>query len=262
MSLGLSSKSLGPSSGTKNQPKEEVFGRISLRTSGQKLRSEPQILEKKQAFGHRHPARTSMKKLRSEKLRADFLFPTSTLEGQNQEGGVHPPQFPPRRFKRVPGSTADLGFGKRGLLENWSFQRSPFSRDSRELRDSRVSREPWDCGKQRRIRPFSRDSRESRHFRDSRHSVSEKTPFVMTPFSGSTADLFSLFCLKAWVPNVIEWLWLWLRCLSYRDYQCVLQLALGLAICSPFSGSLLHLLSTWLWDRPQSGHALTVDAHG
>ena len=39
-----------------------------------------------------------------------------------------------------------------------SFQKSPFSRDSRE---------PPDCGKQRTIRPFSRDSRESRDFRDS-----------------------------------------------------------------------------------------------
>ena len=34
-----------------------------------------QILEKKQAFRNGHPARTSMKKLRSEKLRADFPFP-------------------------------------------------------------------------------------------------------------------------------------------------------------------------------------------
>ena len=32
--------------------------------------------------------------------------------------------------------------------------------------------------------PFSRDSREFRDFRDSRDSSSEKTPFVMTPFSG------------------------------------------------------------------------------
>ena len=34
-----------------------------------------QILEKKQAFRNGHPTRTSMKKLRSEKLRADFPFP-------------------------------------------------------------------------------------------------------------------------------------------------------------------------------------------
>ena len=36
----------------------------------------------------------------------------------------------------------DIGFGKRGLLEKGSFQKSPFSSDSREFRDSRVSREP------------------------------------------------------------------------------------------------------------------------
>ena len=34
-----------------------------------------------------------------------------------------------------------VGFGKRGPLEKGSFQKSPFSRDSREFRDSRVSRE-------------------------------------------------------------------------------------------------------------------------
>ena len=72
------------------------------------------------------------------------------------------------------------GFGKRGLLEKGSFQKSPFSRDFREFRDSRDFREPPDCGKQRRIRPFPREFRE---FRDSRDSSSEKTPFVMTPFS-------------------------------------------------------------------------------
>ena len=70
-------------------------------------------------------------------------------------------------------------FWKRGL-----FRKVPFSRDSREFRDSRDFREPLDWGKQRRIRPFSRDSREFRDFRDSRDSSSEKTPFVMTPFSG------------------------------------------------------------------------------
>ena len=75
-------------------------------------------------------------------------------------------------------------------MEKGSFQKSPFSRDSREFRDSRDFREPSDCGKQRRIRPFSRDSRESRDFRDSRDSSSEKTPFVMTPFSGpDSADV-------------------------------------------------------------------------
>ena len=75
-----------------------------------------------------------------------------------------------------------LGFGKRGLLEKGSFQKSPCSRDSREFRDSRDFREPPECGKERRIQPFSRDSREFRDFRDSRDFSSEKTPFVMTPF--------------------------------------------------------------------------------
>ena len=71
--------------------------------------------------------------------------------------------------------------GKESGLEKGkgSFQKSPFSRDSREFRDSR---EPSDCGKPRRVRPFSRDSREFRDFGDSRDSSSEKTPFVMTPF--------------------------------------------------------------------------------
>ena len=60
---------------TKNQPKEEVFHWISLQTSGEKLQSGLQILEKKQAFWHGHVARTSTKTFRAEKLRADFPFP-------------------------------------------------------------------------------------------------------------------------------------------------------------------------------------------
>ena len=40
-----------------------------------------------------------------------------------------------------------FGFGKRGLLEKGSFQKSPFSRDSREFRDSRDFRESPDSGK-------------------------------------------------------------------------------------------------------------------
>ena len=39
--------------------------------------------------------------------------------------------------------------------------------------------------KTKEIRPFSTDSREFRDFRDSRDFSSEKTPFVMTPFSRS-----------------------------------------------------------------------------
>ena len=77
-------------------------------------------------------------------------------------------------------SVKTVRFGKRGLLEKGSFQKGPFSRVSRELRE-RDSAEPPDWGRQRRIRPFSRDCRE---FRDSRDFPSEKTPFIMTPSSG------------------------------------------------------------------------------
>ena len=45
-----------------------------------------------------------------------------------------------------------IGFGERVLLEKGSFEKSPFSRDFREFRDSR---EPQDSGKQERIQPFS-----------------------------------------------------------------------------------------------------------
>ena len=58
------------------------------------------------------------------------------------------------------------------------FQKSPFSRDSSEFGDSRVSSEHPDCGKQRRFWRFSRDSGD---FRDSRDSSTAKTPFAMTP---------------------------------------------------------------------------------
>ena len=53
------------------------------------------------------------------------------------------------------------------------------------LENFKDSREPPECGKQRRIRPCSRDSREFRDSRGSRGSRElsiEKTPFVMTPF--------------------------------------------------------------------------------
>ena len=61
-----------------------------------------------------------------------------------------------------------FGFGKRGLLEKGSFQKSPSSRDSRD------SREPPDYGKLRSIRPFPRDSRQSRAFS---HSLLEFSEF-------------------------------------------------------------------------------------
>ena len=52
-------------SGTKIQPKEEVFGRT-------KTSVRPSKSWKKQAFRNGHPTQTSMKKLRSEKLRLIF----------------------------------------------------------------------------------------------------------------------------------------------------------------------------------------------
>ena len=61
-------------------------------------------------------------------------------------------------------------FGKRGLLEKGVFsEKSIFSRDSRVSPDS---------GKQRRIRPFSRDSGEFRDFRVSRDATSEERPLL------------------------------------------------------------------------------------
>ena len=72
--------------------------------------------------------------------------------------------------------TTRFGFRQRGLLAKGPFQKNPFSRDSRELRDSR---ETPDCGKQRRIRPFL-EVLENLEI----DASSEKTPFVMIPFSG------------------------------------------------------------------------------
>ena len=101
-----------------------------------------------------------------------------------------------------------FGVGKRLLLENGSFQKRPFSRDSREFRESRASRHPPQCGKQRRIRPFSRDSREFRDFRDSRDFSNEKTPFVMTLLSGpETSSSSHTRCPKKYQNFVFAGAW-------------------------------------------------------
>ena len=60
--------------GTKNQPKEELGPDIPVDIRP-KTSVRPSNSWKKQAFWHGHPARTSMKKLQSEKLRAAFSFP-------------------------------------------------------------------------------------------------------------------------------------------------------------------------------------------
>ena len=52
-----------------------------------------------------------------------------------------------------------LWIGKRGLLEEGSFQKCSSPRGLREVRDSRDFRERSECRKQRRIRPSSRDYR-------------------------------------------------------------------------------------------------------
>ena len=75
------------------------------------------------------------------------------------------------------GKAAQIGFGKRVFWKRGLFRKVHC------LEILEISENRW-TGKQRRIRPFSRDSREFRDFRDSRDSSSEKTPFVMTPFSG------------------------------------------------------------------------------
>ena len=61
-----------------------------------------------------------------------------------------------------------------------------------------------------KISKFSRDSREFRDFRVSRDSWSEKTPFVMTPFSGPENPNFlvrifpvggEVFRVNRWAPK-------------------------------------------------------------
>ena len=58
----------------KISPKRKFWGGYPCGYPAENFGQALQILEK-EAFWHRHAARTSMKKLRSEKLRADFSFP-------------------------------------------------------------------------------------------------------------------------------------------------------------------------------------------
>ena len=69
-------------SGTKIQPKEEVLAGYPCGHPAKNFGQALQILEK-EAFRHRHPARTSTKKLRSEKLRADFSYPINAALAKN-----------------------------------------------------------------------------------------------------------------------------------------------------------------------------------
>ena len=75
-------------------------------------------------------------------------------------------------------NTPNVGFGRRGLLEKGSFRKV----HSLEILETlEILENPQTV---ENIRTFSRDSREFRDVRDSRNSSSQKTPFVMTPFSG------------------------------------------------------------------------------
>ena len=66
-----------------------------------------EILEK-QAFRHGHAARTSTKKLRSEKLRADFSFPTIATGNQNRWNRSSRNQNQKRNIpNRFPGTMPD-----------------------------------------------------------------------------------------------------------------------------------------------------------
>ena len=62
----------------KISPKRKFWGGYPCGHPAANFGQALQILEK-EAFWSGHPARTSMKKLRSEKLRADFLFPNQKV---------------------------------------------------------------------------------------------------------------------------------------------------------------------------------------
>ena len=85
---------------------------------------------------------------------------------------------------RISGSEKGV-FWKRGLFRKAHFLENLENLENLEILEIlEILENSPDCGKQRRIRPFSRDCREFRDFRDSRDFSGEKTPFVMTPFSG------------------------------------------------------------------------------
>ena len=89
---------------------------------------------------------------------------------------------PPIRFAPPHITALMSGLEKGGLLEKGSFQKSQFSRDSREFR-SKILENPQTLENKGESDHFL-EILDFRHFRDSRDSSSEKTPFVMTPFSG------------------------------------------------------------------------------
>ena len=73
-----------------------------------------------------------------------------------------------------------LGFGKRGVLEKGSFQKSPCLEILESFEILAILENPQTL---ENTGESDQRFRESRDFGDSRDSSSEKTPFVMTPFS-------------------------------------------------------------------------------
>ena len=74
---------------TKKQPKDRSF-RLDVPADIRPktlVRPSKSWIPGKQAFWHGHAARTSTKKLRSEKLRADFLFPKRGVGGGGSKRG-------------------------------------------------------------------------------------------------------------------------------------------------------------------------------
>ena len=98
------------------------------------------------------------------------------------------------------GRIGDFEFRKRGILEKGSFQKSPFSRDSREFRDSRDFREHPDCGKLEilEIPPVKRPFRNDPLFRPrGLHNGSEWRKFCSVPRSRTP-------CTPCMASEVIE----------------------------------------------------------
>ena len=81
-------------------------------------------------------------------------------------------------FSKNPGNCSAFSGSEKGVFWKRGLFRKVHFLEILEILENRQT------GNQRRISPFSRDSREFRDFRDSRDSSGEKTPFVMTPFSG------------------------------------------------------------------------------
>ena len=83
----------------KISPKRKFWGGYPCGHPAENFGQALQILEK-EAFWHGHPTRTSMKKLRSEKLRADFSFPNlreRTLQERSRGHCLDTPELGARR---------------------------------------------------------------------------------------------------------------------------------------------------------------------